>query len=369
MSLPVTRDYLSLFLTGAPLLDVRAPVEFAKGAFPAAHNLPLLNDRERHQVGIRYKQAGQDAAIMLGHELVGGGVRAARTAAWADWCRQHPEGYLYCFRGGLRSRTVQQWLADEGISLPLVQGGYKAMRRFLLERFQQDLGRTPLLLVCGRTGTGKTRVIEALDRALDLEGRAHHRGSAFGRRPGGQPVQIDFENTIAIDLLRLRHASDGPLALEDEGRLVGRCALPLPLQAAMKTAPQIMIEESLASRVNVTLEDYVIAPVDEYLQASDAGQTREDAQVRLGEDLLAALDRIRKRLGGLRHGRLRAQLQEALVLQARTGSAEAHRVWIESLLRDYYDPMYDYMLSKRDGKALFTGSRAEVLAWLNERCA
>ncbi|WP_111656772.1 tRNA 2-selenouridine(34) synthase MnmH [Isoalcanivorax indicus] len=369
MSLPVTRDYLDLFLTGAPLLDVRAPVEFAKGAFPGAWNLPLLEDSERHQVGIRYKHAGQDAAITLGHELVGGAVRAARTAAWAAWCRQHPEGYLYCFRGGLRSCTVQQWLADEGVTVPLVQGGYKAMRRFLLERFQQDLARTPLLLVCGRTGTGKTRVIEALDRALDLEGRAHHRGSAFGRRPGGQPAQIDFENALAIDLLRLRHTGDRPVALEDEGRLVGRCALPLPLQAAMKTAPQIMIEESLASRVTVTLEDYVIAPVDEYLQLGDAGQTEQDARARLGESLLAALDRIRKRLGGLQHARLRAQLQDALALQARTGSPDAHRVWIESLLRDYYDPMYDYMLGKRDGQALFTGSRAEVLAWLRERCA
>ena len=128
-----TRDFARLFLDDVPLLDVRAPVEFNQGAFPLATNLPLLNDDERHRIGICYKEKGQAAAIELGHQLVGGDIRAARTHTWLDWCRQHPDGYLYCFRGGLRSQTVQQWLAEQGVQQPLVTGGYKAMRRFLLD--------------------------------------------------------------------------------------------------------------------------------------------------------------------------------------------------------------------------------------------
>lgn len=356
-------QFLQLFADDVPLLDVRAPVEFGKGSFPSARNIPLLDDDERHQVGIRYKAQGQDAAIMLGHELVGGDVRAARTAAWLEWYRDNPNGYLFCFRGGLRSRTVQQWLHEQGVTLPLVSGGYKALRRFLLERFQQDINRSHLQLLSGRTGTGKTRVIEQLTQTLDLEGLAHHRGSSFGRRPGDQPAQIDFENALAIGLLRLREAGDRPLVLEDEGRLIGRCALPLPLQEAMKSAPRIMIEEDLESRVQVTLEDYVLAPVAEYAAFYGADQAEE----RLGAELLAGLDRIQRRLGGARHTTLRSALCTALALQKKTGQVDAHREWIRVLLRDYYDPMYDYMLSKREGAALFSGTRQAVQEFLMDQ--
>lgn len=98
-----TDDYAKLFLNGVPMMDVRAPVEFGKGAFPGVINLPLMTDLERHKVGTCYKQHGQQAAINLGHRLVSGEVKAARIEAWSHFARQHPEGYLYCFRGGLRS--------------------------------------------------------------------------------------------------------------------------------------------------------------------------------------------------------------------------------------------------------------------------
>ena len=96
-------------------MDVRAPIEFEQGAFPNAVNQPLMDDQERHEVGIRYKQAGQDAAIKLGNKLVSGEIKAQRIARWKRFAEQHPDGYLYCFRGGLRSRTAQQWLKEQGI--------------------------------------------------------------------------------------------------------------------------------------------------------------------------------------------------------------------------------------------------------------
>ncbi len=222
---PDTDDYRALFLRPTPMMDMRAPAEFAHGAFPSALSLPLMSDAERAQVGICYKQQGQDAAIELGHQLVSGGLKAQRLAQWADFARQHPQGYLYCFRGGLRSQTVQRWLREEGIDYPLVTGGYKAMRRFLLEELERSLASASFVLVSGKTGTGKTRVISHLARGVDLEGLANHRGSSFGQMPTPQPSQIDFENGLSIALLRLLAKGSEPIFLEDEGRLIG-CLVP-----------------------------------------------------------------------------------------------------------------------------------------------
>jgi tRNA 2-selenouridine synthase len=356
-------DYEGLLLNATPLLDVRAPVEFAKGSFPAAENHPLLNDDERHQVGIRYKEAGQQAAIDRGHELVHGQLKEERIAAWREFARRHPEGALFCFRGGLRSRIVQDWLHEAGIDYPRIAGGYKAMRRFLLDAFEQAVPWTDFELIAGRTGTGKTRLIHERSDAIDLEGLAHHRGSAFGRRPGGQPAQIDFENRLIIALLRQRAAQTPSVLLEDESHLIGRCHLPTTLQEKMKASPRIEVDEPLDSRVQVTLEDFVLHPLDEYR----AWYGDAEAQQKLGAELLAALDRIRKRLGGARHQTLRAELENALREQQDRNNPDAHREWIAALLTDYYDPMYDYMLSKRGGTVLFRGRRDEVRNWLNER--
>ncbi len=358
-----TRDYAGLFLGDTPLLDVRAPVEFAKGAFPTASNLPLLNDDERHRIGIRYKQQGQQAAIDLGNELVSGRKKRARLDAWQAWRRAHPDGYLYCFRGGLRSRTAQTWLSQAGVDVPLVVGGYKAMRRFLLDSLRRNLRQLPMVVLSGRTGCGKTRLIERLDNAVDLEGLAHHRGSAFGRRPGGQPSQIDFENRLAIALLKQAQQHGDLVVVEDEGKLIGRCYVPDDLQARIRQSPRVVIDEPLEARVRVTLEDYVTGPLDEYRH--HYGEER--AFEHLAEALLAALDRIRKRLGGARHQHLRGELEAALDEQRRGGDPRRHEVWIRELLSGYYDPMYDYMLERRDGPILYQGSRAEVMDYLDHR--
>src|SRR3546814_43288 len=106
-------QYKEIFLNDLPLMDMRAPVEFSKGAFPCARNLPLMNDDERQQVGACYKRKGQQAALELGHSLVAGTLKTERIAAWADFARKHPDGYLYCFHGGLRSQIAQQWRSEE----------------------------------------------------------------------------------------------------------------------------------------------------------------------------------------------------------------------------------------------------------------
>ena len=148
-------DYRAIFLNDVPMMDVRAPVEFAKGAFPGVVNLPLMNDAERQAVGTCYKQQGQQAAIELGHRLVAGDLKAERIAAWAQFAQAHPDGLLYCFRGGLRSQIVQQWLETEaGIVYPRVIGGYKAMRGFLIETLAHDVTHARFVVLGGLTGSG-----------------------------------------------------------------------------------------------------------------------------------------------------------------------------------------------------------------------
>lgn len=167
-----TEDYQRIFLEDVPLIDVRAPIEFQQGAFPLAVNLPLMNDRERQMVGTCYKQQGQQAAIALGHSLVNGKLRAQRTQAWVEQVVRQPTGYLYCFRGGLRSQLVQQWLHEAGINYPRIMGGYKALRHFLLTTLESAM-TLPMVIVGGNTGCGKTLLINEMAAGIDLENLAH----------------------------------------------------------------------------------------------------------------------------------------------------------------------------------------------------
>jgi tRNA 2-selenouridine synthase len=358
-------DYRDIFLNDRPMMDTRAPVEFLKGAFPGVVNLPLMTDIERQRVGTCYKQQGQQAAIVLGHQLVSGQTKAQRIQAWAEFAQAHPDGLLYCFRGGLRSQIVQQWLKDEaGIEYPRVGGGYKAMRTFLLGTIDQAVAQCDLVLLGGMTGTGKTEVLTQLNNGLDLEGYANHRGSSFGKRATGQPSNIDFENLLAVDVLKKRAAGIEQFVLEDESRMVGSCALPLPLYQRMQQVPMVWLEDRLERRVERILRDYVINLCAEFVEVhGDEGFSL------FGERLLASLDNIHKRLGGDRHRRLLGIMEAALAEQAASGAVDLHRAWIEGLLREYYDPMYVFQREKKGGRIEFVGEQAAVLDYLRERAA
>jgi tRNA 2-selenouridine synthase len=358
--LPVTAEYRALLLNDTPLLDVRAPVEFTQGAFPNAVNLPLLNDSERQRIGICYKQAGQQAAIALGQRLVSGESRATRINAWRQFAAAHPEAVLYCFRGGLRSRISQQWLAEVGVSVPRVAGGYRALRRFLLDTLER-LPQQPLpLVLAGRTGVAKTRLIRELPFAVDLEGLARHRGSAFGRELRPQPAPIDFENTLAIRLLKLSSIGYPRWVVEDEGQNIGALALPLPLRQALASASLVVLEASFAERVDEVLNGYVREMTTAFAQHYPPAQVRGA----LTAHLLGALTRIRKRLGGWRYQQIAEQLHRALQQQFERGCLDAHRDWIARLLADYYDPMYDYQLQHKRQRIVFQGDWAAVRSWL-----
>lgn len=354
---PDTNDYRNLLLGDVPMMDMRSPGEFDQGAFPCAVSLPLMTDDERAKVGTCYKKSGQQAAIELGHQLVSGESREQRMVQWRDFISTHPHGYLYCFRGGLRSQTVRGWLRDEGIDYPLITGGYKAMRQFLLRELEHSVGQADLVLIAGKTGTGKTRVIEQLPQAVDLEGRAGHRGSSFGQLLEPQPSQINFENLVSIDLMKLLVGDDHRIFLEDEGHLIGRRSLPLVLLNRMKEAPMFVVEHSVSERVEIVIADYVLDLGRRFAQVHG----EEGAQLHRAK-LQADLYRIRKRLGGVRYQQISSLLDSAFEQQWSSADVSFHSSWIEALLTTYYDPMYEYQLGKRTGKILFRGTRAEVVA-------
>ena len=353
-----------LLANDVPLIDLRAPAEFAKGAFPCAVNRPLLTDDERAEIGTLHKRRGRDAAIHRGHELVAGEVREARIQSWTDVLAAQPDAWLYCWRGGLRSVTAQSWLREFGWDVPRVEGGYKRLRQACLDVFEAlppsdtsastdaaASGAEPVrakrwLVLAGRTGVGKTAVIETLPEAIDLEALAHHRGSAFGGHGGGQPTPIAFENALAIAALKHR----GPrLVVEDESRTIGRLALPQLWHARMQQAPIVLLEASMAERVAHIRAEYVDEPLAQGI--SEAALLNRHQ---------AALDRIEKRLGRQQHVEVGAALKAGF-------SNGHHEGWIERLLTWYYDPMYDYQLKAKQRRVEFRGERDLVTAYLQAK--
>ena len=357
-------DLESLLRDDTPLIDTRSPVEFAKGSLPTAINLPLMTDVEREAVGTCYKEQGADAAVRLGHELIAGDLKQQRVGAWKAFVAQHPTGALFCFRGGMRSEIAQRWLKDAGVDYPRIKGGYKAMRRWLTDSTDQLIEKTPLLLLGGPTGAAKTRILNEGNRgapipgSVDLEGLANHRGSAFGRRVTEQPTQIGFELALGIQLLKHRYAGHQKLLLEDEGRLIGRCALPLSLQTARHEADWVQLDASVDARVEHSYENYILQNLEE-LMIQDAARGFE----RFAKGLLESLERIQRRLGGQRYAELKAVMQDALAAHER-GNPETHKTWIGELLTGYYDPMYDYQMNNRTKPPLFRGTEQEVIQYL-----
>ncbi len=344
-----------------PLIDVRAPVEFCSGSLPGAVNLPIMSDDERHQVGIRYKQKGRDEAINLGSELVSGDIRGARIAGWIEMISKSAETMIYCARGGLRSHIAQEWIeAESGCRVPLLEGGYKGFRAYLSKHLNPDWIRSEAIVVGGRTGVGKTVILNKLKNSIDLEALANHRGSSFGKHISAQPVQADFENNLAAALIRQDCHNFRHIIVEDEGRHVGKRYLPKELAQFFAAGSLIVVEASLEQRIEATCNEYVVAAQKKYQMRFGVthGMEKWIAEMESG------VDRISRRLGPSRYRKIREQLNDACTNQAKTGNLELHKIWIEQLLTFYYDPMYDFQLGKDRRTILYKGSPEAVEKYL-----
>lgn len=359
MSLPLISNYRQLLLDDIPMIDVRAPVEFVNGALPSSINLPLMSDDERHQVGLRYKNSGQQSAIELGHQLVHGEIKQQRLQAWQDFMQANPNGVLYCARGGLRSQLTQEWLAEAGVECPKVEGGYKSLRGFLYEYLMDYCANNMFTIVSGMTGTGKTEIIKTMPTGLDLEGAANHKGSSFGRPLDKQPAQIDFENRIAIDLLKVedRHPRS-MVVLEDESRNIGARHIPHYFADRMAQSQFVVIDMDFEERLERLWQEYV---VERYLKTMAYFGARGEQE--FARYLRESLLRVQKRLGGQRTRELQASMDASLKVQHQDNFA-GHRHWLTVITKEYYDPMYSYQLEKKKELVVFRGSREEVVEWL-----
>lgn len=354
-----SNDYQYIFLNDIPLIDVRAPVEFSQGAFSHAVNLPLMSDSEREEVGICYKQHGQSAAIELGERLVSGDIRAQRIEQWKSFCQQHPNGFLYCFRGGLRSHITQRWLHEAGVDYPLIEGGYKALRNFLINE-NRRAASLPIRIVGGNTGSGKTLLVRDLPSGVDLEGAARHRGSSFGRTIIGQSCQINFENRVAVTFLKKYHTGIRSWVIEDEGKTIGSNHVPLELYEAMQLASIVVIDDPLDVRLERLQLEYIDSMSADFERVYGA----EEGWQQFCEYLHHGMFAIRKRLGMERYQILLNELDLALDYQKSGKGSSKHENWLVPLLNEYYDPMYSYQLSKKSERIIFRGDSTAVRDFL-----
>jgi len=237
-----------------PVLDVRTPAEYNHGHFPGAKNLPLLTNEERSIVGTLYLQKGSSEALMKGLELIGPKMKTFVQKAMD----QTPggEALLYCWRGGMRSNSMAWLLNTAGVRSVVLTGGYKAFRRFVKAWFEKPL---KLIVLGGFTGSGKTEVLEALEKSgqqvIHLERLASHKGSVFGSiGMDPQPTTEQFENTLFRCMVSLN--PDLPVFVEDESLAIGKVFIPRGLYDQMKASWHIVLNVPVAQRLNRLVKVY-----------------------------------------------------------------------------------------------------------------
>ena len=311
-------DFLEL--SGSlPVVDVRSPGEFDQGHIPGAHNLPLFSDEERAAVGKIYKNSGKEASVLKGLDIVG--PKMSGFVKQAGRIAREKRLLMHCWRGGMRSESMAWLLETAGFHVKVLTGGYKAYRKFIREKLGSVSG---LIIISGKTGTGKTEILLEMRKqgvqVVDLEGLAHHKGSAFGALgEAPQPTSEQFENDLFGIMAKLD--AGRPVFLEDESRSIGKVIVPEPFFNKMRTAPVIRIEMEKILRIERLVKDYA------HFQKAH---------------LIDSVRKIQKKLGG--------QNAKTIVEAIETGDFETA---IDRVLV-YYDKTYTYGLEKRDPQKIRT---------------
>ena len=294
------------------VVDARSPAEYADDHLPGAISCPVLDDAQRAQVGTLYKQSSPFAARKIGGVWVARNVATHVEQLFLDKPREW-RPLVYCWRGGQRSGAFTHILRQIGWDAQRLEGGYKLWRRQVIA----DLATWPQTLsfrvVSGATGSGKSRLLEALAQAgaqvLHLEQLAAHKGSVLGVLPQTmQPSQRYFESRLHAALGRFDAAR--PVFVEAESRRIGSVKLPNELLDAMRAAPSLRLDVPLGARVDFLLEDY------DYFLADPAW-------------LCQRLDQ----LCGL-------QSKETVARWTRLAESGAFRSLVQELLEQHYDPLY-----------------------------
>jgi tRNA 2-selenouridine synthase len=249
-----TEEFLALS-DSFPVIDVRAPVEFEQGHIPGAVNIPLFDDHERKVVGTKYKQENKESAMYAGLEFAGKKlVKLAKEGERA--AGKNKTLLVHCWRGGMRSKSMVWLFETMGLTCHLLEGGYKSYRRYVKEVAASPLN---LFVIGGRTGSGKTVILHHLkkigEQALDLEGLAHHKGSAFGALgESEQPTTEQFENDLIHHIRELDPVK--VTWIEDESRNIGKCVIPGEFFTSMRESALVFLDISRELRAEHLVEDY-----------------------------------------------------------------------------------------------------------------
>lgn len=251
---PVSPQEYLLSLQHLPIIDVRAPAEYANGHVPGAISIPLFSDQERAIVGTIYKQEGREQAVRKGFELV-----APHITSYIDTAQQQTDSkelVIYCARGGMRSKSVAMLFDFAGYTIHLIAGGFKAYKAYLREQVEVC---NNLILIGGKTGSGKTAILAELEKSgeqvIDLEGLARHRGSALGALgQGAQPTQEQF----MLDCFSRLGSFDTtrPIWVEHEGCRLGELQVPYELYTRMLQAPVVRLELPVTYRAARLMDEY-----------------------------------------------------------------------------------------------------------------
>lgn len=300
-----------------PIIDVRSPAEYASGHIPGAHNIPLFDNRERAVVGTIYKQVGRQEAMLEGLDLVGPKMRSFVEEAYQ--LAPDSKVLVHCWRGGMRSESFAWLLRTADMDIATLEGGYKAYRNHILESLAQPI---QLLIVGGETGSGKTDILKSLaelgEQIIDLEALAHHKGSSFGGiGQAVQPSTEQFHNNLHADWRKLDLSRR--IWLEDESFSIGSVQLPYELWDQMKAATMIQVALPKEERVKRLVKEY--------------GQQERAA-------LITAIQRIEKRLGGLRTQQALEDLEKN----------QLHAV--ADKLLTYYDRSYHRNMDRRPAEQI-----------------
>ncbi len=300
------------------VIDARSESEFAEDRLPGAVTWPVLNDEERRLVGTEYKQVSPFDARKRGAALVARNIaRHVETQLAASPRSWRP--LVYCWRGGQRSGALATVLDQIGFTVHVLEGGYREFRRAVLAELETLPTTLRLRVVCGRTGSAKSRLLQALAAAgepvLDLEALACHRGSVLGPLPGQpQPSQKAFETRVWQALRSFDPART--VYTEGESRTIGRLRIPEPLLLRLRAAPCVQVQMPLAARVDFLLDDYA-----HFVQDVESFCER-----------LAALREVRG-----------AAVVERWQAEARAGRLAAV---VEDLLSLHYDPIYERSMQR-----------------------
>lgn len=308
-------EFLSLGNT-IPTVDVRSPAEFEHGHIPGAVNIPIFSNEERSVVGTLFKHQGHDYAFAEGLKIVG--PKLAEFVELGQKSALDGKILVHCWRGGKRSSSMAQLFESAGLQTWLLKGGYKSYRQHVLTSTNSKFD---IRIVGGQTGSGKTEILHALhslgEQIIDLEGIASHRGSAFGSLGMDQQPQVEqFENRLTNEFSKI--VPTRRVWLEDESRNIGRVYIPPALWSCMESAPVYRIQIPFEIRVQRLIKDY-----------GDFSK----------EQLMASLDKIKKRLGGLDYKNALDALENGDLTSA------------TKIALHYYDKAYDHPRENKIARA------------------